>query len=99
MIPTEIKPQVFVRNATGLVKQFGTVDLLLITAALVFSLQAAEVQFPWFYGFDPGANLSVALLIAAGPFAILMLDYWATGVICSGPEVTMCGSEGFFIPR
>lgn len=84
---------VFARDATGLVKQFGTMDMLLIAAALVFSLQAAEVQFPWFYGFNPGANLTIALLIAAVPFILLMLVYWAAGVIMprSGSDYVWTG--------
>lgn len=88
------KPRtVFVRDATGLVKQFSTTDVLLIAAALVFSLQAASVQFPWFQGFDPGADLRVALLIAAVPFILLMLVYWAAGVIMprSGSDYVWVG--------
>jgi amino acid transporter len=73
--------KVFVREATGLVRQFSTLDALLIATGMIFPLEAATLQFPYYFGFDPGADLSVALLIAAGPMVVLMLAYWAMGVI------------------
>lgn len=67
--------RVFVREATGLVKEFGSVDALLMASAAVFALVFTTLQFPWFYGFNPGANLPLALVLAAIPFLILMLCY------------------------
>jgi len=73
--------RVFVREATGLVKEFGSVDALLMASAAVFALVFTTLQFPWFYGFNPGANLPLALVLAAIPFLILMLCYWGIGVL------------------
>src|SRR5208337_1464095 len=91
--PSGRQTPVFVRDATGLVKQFSSLDILLIASALVFSLQAASVQFPWYAGFDPGADLRIALLIAAVPFVLLMLVYWAAGVVMprSGSDYVWVG--------
>ena len=47
----------------------------------MFGLVFTILQFPWFYGFNPGANLTISLLIAAIPFTFLMILYWAMGVI------------------
>lgn len=69
------------RTSSGLVREFGTLDTLLIASAAVFGLVFTILQFPWFYGFNPGANLTISLLIAAVPFVFLMILYWAMGVI------------------
>lgn len=71
----------FARKSSGLVREFGTVDTLLIASAAVFALTYAILQFPWYYGFNPGASLPLALLITAVPFVLLMVIYWAMGVI------------------
>jgi basic amino acid/polyamine antiporter, APA family len=71
----------FARTSSGLVREFGTLDVLLIASAAVFALTYTILQFPWFYGFNPGADLTVSLLITAIPFVLLMLIYWAMGVI------------------
>jgi len=76
-----MEKKVFVRDATGLVKSFGTTDLVLIATALVFGLGCCPVQLPYFYGFNPGADLGLSLAIASIPFILLMLVYWAIGVI------------------
>ena len=73
--------QYFVRKASGLVREFGTTDLLLISSAMVFGLVFTTTQFPWFYGFNPGANLALSLTIAGIPFLFLMLTYWVIGVV------------------
>jgi len=77
----EEKKTFFARTSSGLVREFGTLDALLIASAAVFGLVFTILQFPWFYGFNPGANLTISLLIAAIPFTFLMILYWAMGVI------------------
>lgn len=52
-----------------------------MSSAAVFALVYAVLQFPWYYGFNPGANLPISLMMAAIPFILLMLTYWAVGVI------------------
>ena len=47
---------------------------------MVFALVYTTTQFPWFYGNTGGANMTVSLLIAAVPFAFLMIAYWAIGL-------------------
>lgn len=79
-IPLETK-QYFVRTASGLIREFGVLDVLLICTAMVWALTYMVTQYAWFYGFNPGADLTLALLIVAIPFAFLLLIYWAIGVI------------------
>lgn len=74
-------PKLFVRNATGLVREFGAIDSLLIASCMVFALVYTTTQFPWFYGNTAGANMTASLLIAAVPFAFLMIAYWAIGLV------------------
>jgi len=76
-----LESQYFVRKASGLVREFGATDLILIASAMVFGLVFTTTQFPWFYGFNPGANLALTLVIAGIPFVLLMLVYWVIGVI------------------
>ena len=76
-----METQYFVRKASGLVREFGAMDLILIASAMVFGLVFTTTQFPWFYGFNPGANLALSLIIAGVPFVLLMLVYWVIGVI------------------
>ena len=71
----------FARKSSGLVREFGTFDVLLIASAAIFSLVFAFLQFPWYYGFNPGANLDLALLIVFFPYLLLCLVYWTIGVI------------------
>lgn len=71
----------FPRTSSGLVREFGTMDVLLMSSAAVFALCFTILQFPWYYGFNPGANLALSLLFGAIPFLLLMLTYWAVGVI------------------
>jgi amino acid transporter len=71
----------FVRDATGLVREYGAMDTLLFASVFVFALVFTITQFAWFYGNTLGADLTGSLLLAAVPFAFLMLTYWAMGVI------------------
>jgi basic amino acid/polyamine antiporter, APA family len=77
---TAPSPKLFVRNATGLVREFSATDSLLMASACVFALVFTTQQFAWFYGNTGGANLPLSLLIAAVPFAFLMIGYWAIGL-------------------
>ena len=74
-------PKYFVRDATGLVREFGSLDVLLFASAMVFALVYTTTQFPWFYGNTGGANLPASLLVAAVPFIFLMLTYWVIGLV------------------
>ncbi|MGI0084491.1 MAG: APC family permease, partial [Nitrososphaerales archaeon] len=49
-------------------------------SGMVFALVFTTTQFAWFYGNTGGANLPLSLLIAAVPFAVLMIAYWAIGL-------------------
>jgi amino acid transporter len=71
----------FARKSSGLVREFGATDALLMSTAAVFSLVFTILQFPWFYGFNQGADLATGLAIVTIPFLVLMLVYWAMGVI------------------
>lgn len=71
----------FARTSSGLVREFGSTDVLLMASAAVWALIFVILQFPWFYGFNQGADLTTGLLIGAIPFIFLMLVYWAMGVI------------------
>jgi amino acid transporter len=71
----------FVRDATGLVREYGAIDTLLFASVFVFALVFTITQFAWFYGNTLGANLPATLLLAAIPFIFLMLSYWAIGVL------------------
>ena len=72
---------VFAREATGIVREFGTLDVLLIASAAIFSLTFAFLQFPWYYGFNPGADLNLALAIVFFFYLLLMFVYWSIAVI------------------
>ena len=74
-------PKLFVRNATGLVRDYGATDVLLFASAMVFALVYATVQFAWFYGNTQGANMPISLLIAAVPFVLLMFTYWVISLV------------------
>ncbi len=71
----------FARTSSGLVREFGATDALLMSTAAVFSLVFTILQFPWFYGFNQGADLATGLAVVTIPFLVLMLVYWAMGVI------------------
>lgn len=83
----------FVREATGLVREFGATETLLLASVMVFALVYTTTQFPWFYGNTLGANLPASLLVAAIPFAFLMLAYWAIGLVMprSGSDYVWVG--------
>jgi len=72
---------VFIRTTSGLVREFGALDVMLMMGIGIFALQSSTLQFPWFYGFNPGANLPSALALTLVPTGLLMIVYWATGVI------------------
>ncbi len=88
-----METKAFVRDATGIVREFGAVDTLLFASAMVFALVFTITQFAWFYGNTLGANLPVTLVIASIPFIFLMLAYWAIGVIMprSGNDYVFVG--------
>jgi amino acid transporter len=88
-----LESQYFVRKASGLVRDFGATDLILIASAMVFGLVFTTTQFPWFYGFNPGADLGLSLAIAGIPFVFLMLTYWVIGVVMprSGSDYVWVG--------
>ncbi|HZW85682.1 MAG TPA: APC family permease [Nitrososphaerales archaeon] len=71
----------FVRDATGLVREYGALDTILFASVFVFALVFTIEQFPWFYGNTSGADLATTLLVAAIPFIFLMLAYWAIAVL------------------
>src|SRR5208282_614557 len=77
----KLQSKAFVRDATGLVREYGALDILLFASALVFALVFSTVQFAWFYGNTGGANLPLTLLVATIPFIFLMIAYWAIGVV------------------
>lgn len=62
-------------------REYGAIDTLLFASVFVFALVFTIQQFPWFYGNTLGAPLAPTLLVAAIPFAFLMLSYWAIGVL------------------
>jgi APA family basic amino acid/polyamine antiporter len=72
---------VFIRTTSGLVREFGVLDILLMMSIGIFALQSSTLQFPWFYGFNPGASLPLALALTLIPTGLLMIIYWAIGVI------------------
>jgi len=86
-------PKTFVRDATGLVKEFGTVDMVIIASFTTFALIYATLQFPYFYGFSPGASLWGAVAIAGIPFLLLQVVYWMLSVILprSGSDYVWIG--------
>ena len=83
----------FVRKASGLVREFGATDLILIASAMVFGLVFTVMQFPWFYGLSSGADLTLTLIIGGVPFIFLMLVYWVIGVVMprSGSDYVWVG--------
>ena len=88
-----MESQYFVRKASGLVREFGATDLVLIASAMVFGLVFTVMQFPWFYGLSSGADLAPTLLIGGIPFVFLMLVYWVIGVVMprSGSDYVWVG--------
>src|SRR5579862_702615 len=65
-----------------------------MASACVFALVFTTQQFAWFYGNTGGANLPVSLLIAAVPFAFLMIGYWA--IVLAMPRT---GSDYVWVSR
>jgi amino acid transporter len=76
-----LQSKTFVRDATGLVREYSGFDTVLVACALVFALSYTTTQFAWFYGNTGGANLPVSLTIASIPFVFLMITYWVIGII------------------
>ncbi len=84
----------FVRDATGLVREFSALDTLLIASAMVFALVFTTNQFAWFYGNTGGANLSLSLLVAAVPFVFLMISYYVVSLV-----IPRTGSDYVWVSR
>ncbi len=84
----------FVRNATGLVREFSALDTLLIASAMVFALVFTTNQFAWFYGNTDGANLTLSLLVAAIPFVFLMISYYVISLV-----IPRTGSDYVWVSR
>ncbi len=80
-MPYTLQTKQFVREATGLIREFGAIDTLLFASAFVFALVFTIEQFPWFYGNTLGADLTSSLLLASIPFLFLMATYWVIGVL------------------
>ncbi len=68
---------VFVRKTSGLVRPYDAKDTILIYTLIIFSILNTTLQFPWFLGFWPGADLVGALAFAMIPMGLLMICYWA----------------------
>jgi len=77
----KLESKAFVRDATGLVREYGGLDVLLVASALVFALVFSTTQFAWFYGNTGGADLTTSLIVAAVPFLFLMVTYWVIGIV------------------
>ena len=71
----------FARKSSGLVREFGTLDMVLIASAATASVLFTFLQFPWYYGFNPGADLNLGLVIAFFFYLLLSFVYWTIGVI------------------
>ncbi len=76
-----MQTKAFVRDATGLVREYSGLDTLLVASALVFALAYTTTQFAWFYGNTGGADLTSSLLLATVPFIFLMITYWVIGIV------------------
>jgi amino acid transporter len=74
------KQSVFIRTASGLVREYGAFDSFLMGTFVTWGLLWAVVQFPWFYGYFPGANLPLGLLIVTPPFLLYGIIYWVLSV-------------------
>jgi len=68
---------VFIRKTSGLVRPYGAADTTLIYTLIIFSILNTTIQFPWFFGFNPGADLVTSLALAMIPTGMLMVCYWA----------------------
>jgi basic amino acid/polyamine antiporter, APA family len=84
----------FVRDATGLVREFNAIDTLLIASGMVFALVFTTTQFAWFYGNTNGANMTYALLVAAVPFVFLMITYYVISLV-----IPRTGSDYVWVSR
>ena len=75
---------VFVRRTSGLVRPYGAFDTTLIYTLVIFSILNTTVQFPWFWGFWPGADIVGSLAFALIPQGLLAVCYWA--IACGMPR-------------
>ena len=73
--------QVFIRTTSGLVRNFSALDMILMATMAIFVVQNTVVQFPWYFGVNPGADLALGMFISFFPNLLLMLVYWAQGVV------------------
>jgi amino acid transporter len=76
-----LQSKAFVRDATGLVREYSGLDTLLVASALVFALAYTTTQFAWFYGNTGGADLPTSLVVATVPFLFMCVTYWVIGII------------------
>jgi len=72
-----LEKSVFIRKTSGLVRPYGAMDTTLIYTLIIFSILNTTLQFPWFFGFWPGADLVTSLAVAMIPMGLLMICYWA----------------------
>jgi amino acid transporter len=75
---------VFVRRTSGLVRPYGAFDTTLIYTLVIFSILNTTLQFPWFWGFWPGADIVGSLAFALIPQGLLAVCYWA--IACGMPR-------------
>jgi len=61
---------------------------------MIWALTYMVTQYPWFYGYYPASDLSLALPLAAIPFAFLLFVYWGIGVI-----MPRSGSDYIWVSR
>jgi len=79
-IPLSKPSTVFIRTASGLVREYGVLEAFLMGTFITWGLLWTVMQFPWFFGFFPGSNLPLALLIVLPLFVVYGIVYWALGV-------------------
>jgi amino acid transporter len=75
-----LEKSVFIRKTSGLVRPYGAMDTTLIYTLIIFSILNTTLQFPWFFGFWPGADLVGALAFSMIPMGLLMVVYWAVAL-------------------
>ena len=75
-----MEKSVFIRKTSGLVRPYGAMDTILIYTLIIFSILNTTLQFPWFFGFWPGADLVASLAFAMIPMGLLMICYWAIAI-------------------
>ncbi len=79
-----VEKTVFVRRTSGLVRPYGAFDTTLIYTLIIFAILNTTVQFPWFWGFWPGADIVGSLAVGAIAQGLLAVCYWA--IACAMPR-------------